>query len=58
MVELMTAFNAAKTAMGCPIKAAYHCSTFMQFLDRKERKALKKYKKEQEKEDSNSDSES
>ena len=29
MVELMTAFNAAKTAMGCPIKAAYYCSTSM-----------------------------
>ena len=56
MVDLMQAFNDAKAAIGCPIKAVYHCPTFLQFLDKNECKALKKYKKEQEEDDSNSDS--
>ncbi len=56
MVELMNAFNAAKTAMQCPIKAAYHCPIFEQFLDKKERTLLKKYKQEQEEDGSNSES--
>ncbi len=56
MVELMNAFNAAKTAMQCPIQAAYHCPIFEQFLDKKERKSLKKYKQEQEEDGSDSES--
>ena len=56
MVELMNAFNAAKIAMQCPIQAAYHCPIFEQFLDKKERKSLKKYKQEQEEDGSDSES--
>ena len=56
MVEMMNAFNNAKTAMQCPIKAAYHCPIFEQFLDKKERKLLKKYKQEQEEDSSDSES--
>jgi hypothetical protein len=28
MVDMMQVFNDAKAAIGCPIKAAYHCPTF------------------------------
>ena len=54
MVELMSAFKDVKAAIGCPIKAAYHCPTFVQFLDKNEHKALKTFKKEQEEDDSDS----
>lgn len=56
MVEMMNAFNNAKTAMQCPIMAAYHCPIFEQFLDKKERKLLKKYKQDQQEESSDSES--
>jgi hypothetical protein len=32
--------------IGCPIKAAYHCPIFLQFLDKNKCKVLKKYKRE------------
>ena len=51
IVDLMRVFNDAKAAIGCCIKAAYHCPTFLQFLDKNKRKVLKKYKKEQEEDD-------
>ncbi len=56
MVEMINACNNAKTAMQCPIKAAYHCPIFEQFLDKKERTLLKKYKQEQEEDSSDSES--
>jgi hypothetical protein len=56
MVDMMQAFNDAKATIGCPFQAAYHCPTFMQFLDKNECKTLKKYKKEQEEDDSDSHS--
>lgn len=40
MVELMNSFKDAKAAMQCPLKAAFHHPTFVQFFDKKERKAL------------------
>jgi len=55
MVDLMQAFNNAKAAIGCPVKAGYHCPTFLQFLDKNECKALKKYKKDHEEDGSKSD---
>ncbi len=56
MEEMMNAFNTAKTAIQCPIKAAYHCPIFEQFLDKKERKWLMKYKQEQEEDRNDSES--
>ena len=56
MVDLMRAFNDVKAAIGCLIKAVYHCPPFLQFLDKNQCKALKKYKKEQEEDDSDSNS--
>ena len=56
MVDLMWAFHDAKATIGCPVKAAYHCPTFLQFLDKNERKVLKKYKIEHEEDDSDSHS--
>ena len=50
--KLMTAFKDAKEAMGGPIKAAYHCPAFVQFLDKSEKRELAAYKAEQEEEDS------
>ena len=55
MVDLMQAFNSGKAAIGCPIKAGFHRPTFLQFLGKNKRKALKKYKKEHEEDDSASD---
>jgi hypothetical protein len=48
MVHLMESWKTAREAMGCPIKAAYACSEFEQFLDRKEKKQLRKYRREME----------
>ncbi len=48
MVSLMTNWKSAREAMGCPIKAAYSCPEFEQFLDRKERKQLRRYRREME----------
>lgn len=48
MVSLMTNCKSAREAMGCPIKAAYSCPEFEQFLDRKERKQLHWYHREKE----------
>ncbi len=45
-------FKEAKEAMGGPIKAAYHCQAFVQFLDKSEKRELAAYKAEQEAEDS------
>lgn len=33
-------------ALGSSVKAAYNCEDFVRFLDKKEMKELKKYKKE------------
>jgi hypothetical protein len=41
--------------LGSKIKAAYQCEEFVVLLDKKERKDLKKYAKEQEEESSDSD---
>lgn len=48
MVSLMTNWKSAREAMGCPIKAAYSCPEFEQFLDRKERKQLRRYRRNME----------
>ena len=48
MVSLMTNWKSAREAMGCPIKAAYLCPEFEQFLDRRERKQLHRYRREME----------
>jgi hypothetical protein len=48
MVLLMTNWKSAREAMGCPIKAAYSCPEFEQFLDRKERKQLRRYRRNME----------
>ena len=48
MVSLMTNWKSAREAMGCPIKAEYSCPEFEQFLDRKERKQLRRYRRNME----------
>jgi hypothetical protein len=48
IVHLMESWKNAREAMGCPIKAAYACPAFEQFLDRKEKKKLIKYWREME----------
>ena len=48
MVSLMTNWKSAREAMGCPIKAAYSCPEFEQFLDRKARKQLRRYRRNME----------
>ena len=58
MVELMNAFNTVRSSVGCPIKAAFHCPTFVQFLDRKKCNALNNHKKKKEGDNNESDSES
>ena len=40
--KLMSAFNEAKEAMGCPVKAAYQCPSFVRFLDKAEKRELKR----------------
>jgi hypothetical protein len=46
IVHLMESWKSAHEAMGCPIKAAFACPAFEQFLDRKEKKKLIKYRRE------------
>ena len=53
--KLMSAFKEAKEAMGCPVKAAYQCPSFVRFLDKAEKRELKRYAAEQEKDDSDDD---
>jgi hypothetical protein len=48
MVHLMENWKTARESMGCPIKAAYACPVFEQFLDRKEKKQLRKYRHDME----------
>ena len=50
--KLMSAFKEAKEAMGCPVKAAYQCPSFVRFLDKAEKRELKRYAAEQDAEDS------
>jgi flagellar hook-basal body complex protein FliE len=52
VTQLMSAFKEAKEAMGGPIKAAYQCPAFVRFLDKAERREFKRYKAEQEADDS------
>jgi flagellar hook-basal body complex protein FliE len=52
VTQLMSALKEAKEAMGCPIKAAYQCPAFVRFLDKAERREFKRYKAEQEAEES------
>ena len=47
MVNSMEKWRHASEAMGSRIKAAYACAEFEQFLERAEKKELKRYKKEQ-----------
>lgn len=54
-VELSEQFKKMSDALGSKIKAAYQCKEFTVLLDKKERKDLKKYAKEQEEESSDSD---
>ena len=42
MVSLMSNWKTACESMGCPIKAAYSCPEFEHFLDRKEKKQLRR----------------
>ena len=53
--KLMSAFKEAKEAMGCPVKAAYQCPSFVRFLDKAEKRELKRYAAEQEAEESEED---
>jgi len=48
MVALMSNWKSARESMGCPIKAAYSCPEFEQFLDRNERKQLRRYRQDME----------
>jgi hypothetical protein len=48
IVHLMEKWKNALEAMGCPIKAAYACTDFEQFLDCNERKQLRRYQREME----------
>ena len=49
VTQLMSAFKEAKEAMGGPTKAAYQCPAFVvRFLDKAERREFKRYKAEQE----------
>ena len=48
MVFLMSNWKSARELMGCPIKAAYSCPEFEQFLDRNETKRLCRYHQEME----------
>lgn len=50
--KLMSAFKEAKEAMGCPVKAAYQCPSFVRFLDKAEKRELKRYAAEQDAEES------
>ena len=43
MVNLMANWKNAHKAMGCPVKAAYSCPEFEEFLDQKERKQMHRY---------------
>ena len=47
IMHLMESWKNAREAI-CPIKAAYACPAFEQFLDRKEKKKLIKYRREME----------
>jgi hypothetical protein len=53
-VELAENFKKMSDAMGSKIKASYQCKEFVVLLDKKEKKELKIYTKEQE-EDSSKD---
>ena len=48
MFSLMSNWKSARESMGCPIKAAYSCPEFEQFLDRNERKQLRRYRQDME----------
>jgi hypothetical protein len=45
MVDLMRAFNDAKAAIGCPIKAAYHCPIFCNSLTKMNARCLRSIKR-------------
>jgi hypothetical protein len=47
-VLLAEQFRRMSNALGSSVKAAYSCEDFVRFLDKKERKELRKYKKEME----------
>jgi hypothetical protein len=48
LVSFMSNWKSARESIGCPIKAAYFCPEFEQFLDRKESKQLCRYHQEME----------
>ena len=50
--KLLSVFKDAREAMGCPIKATYQCPSFVRFLDKLEKREYKRYKAEQEADDS------
>ena len=45
-VLLAEQFRRMSNALGSSVKAAYSCEDFVRFLDKKERKELRKYRKE------------
>lgn len=45
-VQLAEQFHCMGDALGSAVKATYNCSDFIQFLDKSERRVLKRYKKE------------
>lgn len=57
-VVLAEHFRRMSDALGSSVKAAYNCEDFVRFLDKKERKELKRYKKEMATENDSSSSES
>lgn len=54
-VALAEEFKRMSDALGSRIKAAYACKSFVQFLDKEEKRALKDYVAEQESSDENED---